>query len=291
MATPADHRAPEGAFCALHRERPAHFTCSRCGSYACVACWHAPVALCQSCIVRDPAAAAPPIAWEQRDKPLSRRYFGTLASAFSPFKSAPAFAQGEVSAALRFMLVSALPLAMLAGVIPHTRTLLFAGNFDVQLVGHPSQADVAWDIVRAMLIELGLTGLQLGCLLLPFASLVRAYAPARRDAAPRALYYRIWLLPAAMLIVYAAAWALPAPGPGAAQAPAAASVLVLTGVLSSVLLILAMTGTARLACGLGPLLSTVVVVVPLLLMQFGYALATLGLARWLPDLSQPPPGP
>jgi hypothetical protein len=293
MATPpADHRAPDGAQCGVHPERAAQFTCPRCGSYACVTCWHPEVERCTHCLQRDPAAAAPPILWEQRDKSLARRYVGTIASALSPFRTAPAFAHGEVGDALRFMLLSALPLALLSGVIPHTRTLMFAGNFAVRVLGHPSAMQIGLDVLRSMLVGFALIVVQLATLLLPFASLLRAYAPARRGAAQRALYYRIWLLPAALLFFHIAMAVLPPPpdptmlDPNALEPATATGLALASGVrlLCAVLLILTMSATARLACGLGPFLATVVVIVPLLVMLFGGSLAELGVVRLLPDL-------
>jgi hypothetical protein len=296
MATPParDHRAPEGAHCGAHPDRTAHFTCPRCGSYACITCWHPEVERCTQCLQRDPAAAAAPIAWEQRERPLLRRYFGTFAGAFSPFKTAPAFAHGEVGDALRFMLLSALPLALLSGVIPYTRTLLFAGNFAVRVIGHPSGAQIGGDVVRSMLVGFGVTAIEFVCLLLPFTSLVRAYAPARRDAAQRALHYRLWLLPAAALLAYLAASVLPLPNPEAATPGSAAPGLLLAlefvrllCLTLVVLLILTMSATARLACGLSPLISTVVVVVSLVVMLCGAMFADLAITRLLPDLQLP----
>jgi hypothetical protein len=293
---PRDHNAPEGAHCAEHPERPATFTCPRCGAYACASCWHPGAERCQACLSRDPTAAAPKLAWEQTDKPLLVRYFGTLASALSPFRSAPAFAHEDVGAALRFLLVSALPLALLTGVIPHTRTLMFAGDFAVHLVGHPSGFEIAIDVLRAMLAQVALSAVQLGCLLLPYASLARAYAPARKEAALRVMYYRFWLVPAAMLFVYLAIWMLPAPDPATAQGAPPPALFVVTSVqlLASVLLMIAMGATARLACGLGPLLSIVLVVVPFMLRVVVEPLATVGLERVLPTLESetaPPPQP
>jgi len=84
-------------------------------------------------------------------------------------------------------------------VIPHTRTLLFSGNMAVRVIGHPSGVEIGFDVLRSMLVGLAINAAQLACLLLPYASLVRAYAPARRAAAQRAIYYRFWLLPAALL--------------------------------------------------------------------------------------------
>jgi hypothetical protein len=293
MATPpADHRAPEGAQCGMHPDRPAHFTCPRCGSYTCLACWHPEVERCTQCLQRDPAAAAPPILWEQRDKSLVRRYFGTFVSALSPFKTAPAFAHGEVSDALRFMLVSALPLALLSGVIPHTRTLMFSGNLAVQVIGHPSGAQIGFDVLRSMLVGFALAAAQLMTLLLPFVSLVRAYAPARRSAAQRALYYRIWLLPAALLFYQIMMGVVPPPPDPTLLDPSTIPAATMTGLamssavqlVAAVLLILTMSATARLACGLGPLLATVVVIVPLLVTVFGGSLAERGITRLLPEL-------
>src|SRR5262245_55070458 len=82
----------------------------------------------------------PPVSipWERSDEPALKRYFATLASAFRPMRSAAAFARTDLGPAQRFFLLSALPFAMLAGVIPHTRTLMFEGNFNVRVLGHPS---------------------------------------------------------------------------------------------------------------------------------------------------------
>ena len=171
-----DHSAPEGAVCAVHQERPAAFTCPRCGNYACLFCWHAQSNRCDACLKRDPAAAAPPIAWESGHRAAPVRYVATLGSAFSPVQSAPAFARPDVQPALTFFLLSALPLAALAGVIPYTKTLMFGSSLAVALQGHPSSAEIAADVVRAMLLQLGLFTLQFAALSLPFLSLVRAYA-------------------------------------------------------------------------------------------------------------------
>ena len=286
MASPPDHSAPEGAHCAEHRERPAQFTCPRCGAYACAACFHPSIERCQACLAIDPTAAVPKLSWEQEGKPALARYFGTLASALSPLRTAPAFAHDDVPSAMRFMLRSALPMAMLAGVIPYTRTLMFEGNFAVRVIGDPSDVGIALDVLRAMLAQVLLTAAQLLALLLPFASLVRAYAPARRHAALRVLLYRIWLLPGALLLFYAVVWMLPTPDPAAMrEAPPLTWVLVLgVRLLGSVLLMMAMGGAARMACGLSPLLSAVVVLVPVLLLALVEPLATVGIERLLPTL-------
>ena len=289
-----DSRAPEGAHCAEHPERSAHFTCVRCGSYACVHCWHPSVERCQQCLKRDPTEAAPPIPWERRSLSVAARYLGTLATAFRPIRSAPAFAHDDTRAALLFMLLSALPFALLSGVIPHTRTLLFAGDFAIRVLGKPLPGafEIGIDVVRAMGVQLALTAVDLGCLLLPFVSLVRAYAPARRHAALRVLFYRIWLLPASMLVFYVAIWALPSPegvaGAPGDPPPASFMLLISLRTLVPVLLFLAMGSTARLACGLGPWMSMVVVIVPVALLLTASPIAAVGLERLLPAMEGQP---
>ena len=188
-------------------------------SYACASCWHPAVERCHACLARDPTAAAPPLAWEQRDKPAARallRHAGERVLAVA-HRARVRARRRRRRAALHAALGAAARAA--AGVIPHTRTLMFEGNFAVRVIGHPSRAfEIALDVLRAML-RAGRADVrsQLACLLLPFASLVRAYAPARRSAALRVMYYRIWLLPAALLFFYVAMWMLPTPDPAALQ--------------------------------------------------------------------------
>jgi hypothetical protein len=264
--SPRDLRAPEGATCAEHPGRPALFTCPRCGSYACVVCFHTAIDRCQRCLARDPTEAAPPLPWEHEGEPLFRRYLRTLGSAFAPVRTAPAFAHAGVAAARRFMLLSVVPLALLAGVIPHTRTLLFEGGFKVRVIGTPmpGQLDIVLDIARAMGLQVLLTAVECLCVAMPFVSLCRAYAPQRMQAAVRSMYYRLWLLPAFSLLFYLVPLALPAQTGSSPPLWAAMVALVLvagSGILR-VLLFVAMNSTARIACGLGPWLSIVVVVVP-----------------------------
>ena len=259
----SDHSAPEGAVCAEHRERPAAFTCPRCGNYACLFCWHSASERCDACLRRDPAAAAPPLAWETQDGSWLRRFAATLLSAFRPVHSAPAFARPGLRRALWFFAMSAVPLAALAGVIPNTKTLMFGSAFQIIVQGHPSQAQIVIDIALAMLIQLGSFAVDFVSLALPFTSLVRAYAPeAQRPAALRVLLYRAWLAPGATLLFFLGMWMLPG-GPRPEEPTQLLSILVLAQFVLNVLLLVSMRATARLACGIGALLSFVVVAVPL----------------------------
>lgn len=292
-----NQRPPDGAMCAEHPERLAHYVCPRCGSFACLACFHPSVARCERCVRRDPADAAPPLAWERAEGTALGRYLATLGSAFSPVRTAPAFARGGVSPALRFALLSALPLAALSGVIPHTRTLLFRGDFAVEVLGKASTAQIALDVAQAALLQVALTGISVACLLLPFTSLVRAYAPGKQTAAARVLYYRAFLLPAALAFFYLVVWASPAPpeltGAAAEGAPPspplAVSAALVVRMIAPVLLFVAMSATARIACGLGAFMSFVVVAVPIVLMMLTEAVVGMAVQELLPPPPPPPP--
>lgn len=273
-----DLSAPEGAACAQHPERPAAFTCPRCGNYNCVFCFHPVPGRCEACLKRDPAAAAPPVPWETTEGSALSRFGKTLADGFSPVRTAPAFATPELARARTFFLLTALPLAALAGVIPNTKTLMFGGNFAITVQGKVTASEIALDVLQAMGIQLAMFCVHLAVLAAPYLSLVRAYAvPEHRNAAGRVLLYRAWLLPSATLLFFLGAWALPAeafqvPLPDAPKPPKLHVMVALTRdllslgtMLLNVLLLVAMRSTARLACGIPTLLSYVVVGVPLVL--------------------------
>lgn len=298
MASAEDRSAPEGAACRKHPERRALFTCPRCHQHACMICWQDVVDRCHACVVRDPTAGIDRLPWEDKTRPALARYLRTLGSALHPRKSAAAFAYEGLAGAVRFLLLTAVPMAALAGVVPHTRTLLFAGSFEVSVLGRPGVGEMAFDVVRAMFVEILLSGIALACLALPFVSLVKAYAPIDRShAALRALLYRGWLLPFAWLVFYIGTWALPTPiEPVTAETavPAGLRTFALIRDLIPILLLLAMVATARLACGLGPLISMVVVLVPAILMALVSPLATVGIVQFMlppsPTVEQARPG-
>lgn len=264
----SDHHAPEGAVCAVHSDRPASFTCPRCGSYACLFCWHGPAQRCDACLRRDPAAAAAPLPWETREGSLIGRMLGTLATAMHPVQSAPAFARRELRPALAFFALTAIPFAALAGVIPNTKTLMFGTSFDIVIQGHPSQLEIVLDVLKAMLLQLASFGLDLVTLSLPFVSLVRAYTPPElQPAALRVLLYRSWLAPAAMLLMFLGIWMLP--GTGKPNEPTQLLPLLLAVQFTcNVILLVSMRATAQLACGINGLLSFLIVVIALTVCGF-----------------------
>jgi hypothetical protein len=183
-----------------------------------------------------------------------------LGGSFRPLQTAPAFARPGAKRAIQFFLLSALPLAALAGIIPRTKTLLF-GNFAVLVQGHPTTTAIALDVLSAMGIQLWAFTVEFAAIALPYVSLTRAYAPAERHgAAMRVLLYRSWLSPFATLIMNVAAWLLPTTG-GSDGFPRFMEPFAIAHMLLHLLLLSSLRATVRLACGVGPLLSYVIVIV------------------------------
>lgn len=241
--------AKDGAECRNHEGRPAQVVCPLCHRSYCVFCYHAQLERCENCLRADPAAAAPAIPFESEQRGALGGFFATLLTAFSPARTAPAFARPDLGRAVRFFLLSAVPLSALAGVIPQTRLLVF-GDMQVQVVGNASNGQIALDIVRAMFAELCLDGVLLLALWAPFVSLVRAYAGAEKTpAARRVLLYRAFLMPLATLLSALVIFPFAPPEPGQPP-PQLLGLLLAIPQLLPVLLIVSMGFTARLACGL-----------------------------------------
>lgn len=226
----------------------------------CLFCWHPVAERCDTCLKRDPAAAAPALPWETQQGSELSRFVRTLGGSFRPLYTAPAFARPGGSRAIRFFLLTALPLAALAGIIPRTKTLLF-GNFDVLVQGQPTTGEIALDVLTAMGMQLWAFTVEFASLALPYVSLARAYAPAERHgAAARVLLYRSWLSPFATLIMNIAHWLLPSSG-GTEGFPRFIEPFAIAHMLLHLLFLSSLRATLRLACGVGPLLSYVIVIV------------------------------
>jgi hypothetical protein len=148
--------------------------------------------------------------FENTLQPFVSRVTATLASAFSPKESSGCFSTCDPTFALRFLLLSALPLSLAAGVIPHTRTLAFGPGLSIKLVGEVGGIEIAMDVLRAMLFQLIFDGILILALVLPFASLAKSYGSTRSTyGAIGTVFYRYWLIPGATLISYLAFWFLP----------------------------------------------------------------------------------
>jgi hypothetical protein len=277
-----DRSAPDGAYCSEHPDRAALATCPRCGSFACIVCWHGAVDRCHRCLLRNPTEAAPPIAWEDPERGPIRRFFGTIGSAFAPTRSAPAMARPDLGPALSFALLTAVPLALLEGIVPYTHTLGF-GMGQVNVIGDPPPAPdvIVVDILRAMGLSLAGNVLRLIALGLPYLSLTRSYGASTPTAAgARVLLYRAWLLSLGPVLFSIFAWLSPDPR----ELPAA--VLLVAQALPLVpwiLFFLAMLSTARLACGVGPIVAILVVIIPFALMQVCALVLQPVVEPWLPD--------
>lgn len=274
---------PEGATCAEHPERGALAVCPRCGAYACLACWHQPIRRCHACLMRDPAAAAPPIAWEEPGRGLVSRLAGTMKSALRPISSAPAFARGDAAAPRSFVLLTFVPLALLGAIVPFTHTLLFGPTFQISTITPsggvaPDAAAIALDVAQAAGIGLLLGVAQLVALAVPYASLSRAYANGGHPPAPvRAVLYRAFLLPLAEVLYYLVVWSAPESPPEALLVIAA-----LLRVLPLALLFASLRAAARMASGTGPFASLAVTLVPFAAMLLVNAYATEALRTIAP---------
>ena len=266
-------RAPHSARCHRHPDRQAHLKCPQCQRYCCVFCWHAQFDRCEACLQQAPATAVPPIPWEQ---PIGwpQRFGRTLLTALSPHLTAPAFARPELVAALRFALLTALPLALLAGIMPHTRTLLFSPGALSVLKDSQTQ-DIVLDVLRAMGVEAAVDLAHLAAVSAPYLSLLKSYGgPGTVPFGVRALLYRAWLLPAAELVKQALFFVL-----------GGSPVVLLLPQILQVLFLLSLGFTARLACGLGAGWSIVIVLISSIVAAFADEALLAAVQHILPDLA------
>ena len=272
---------PDGAMCGEHGDRPALAVCPRCGGYACLACWHHPVRRCHACLVRDPAAAAPPVPWETV-APLPVRFARTLLSALRPIASAPAFARGSARSALSFFALSFLPVALLPGVIPFTRHVLFAAPFVVRVRPGVGGAALALDFAQASGLGLLLSLVSIAVLSVPYVTLSHSYAHRGHAAAPaRVLLYRGFLLP----LVATLGQAQLVVDVGSGADPVAAGALFALGILQVAAfwaLFLSMMHTARMGSGAGPFGAFASTALPFVVLGLAAALGSAALAPLLP---------
>jgi hypothetical protein len=176
-------------------------------------------------------------------------------------------ARDGVAPALQFGLLTFLPLALIVGIVPYTKTLLFSAPFKITLQGTPmpDQAAIVIDVLRAIAIGFAVSVAQWLVIAAPYVSLVRAYGePKRRSVPLRAMLYRAFLLPLQQVSFYALAWVMLNE---ASTAPQAGFLMVLS-LVPLVLMLSTMWSAARLGSGLGPVVSFVVVIIPLTLWQY-----------------------
>jgi hypothetical protein len=277
---PIHGKPPEGARCAEHPDRPATYRCPGCGRNVCSFCWNDDVSHCRTCGESGPREKASAVPFEDTSRSLPSRIVSTFAAAFRPQENALGFARCRPAFALRFLLISALPLSLISGVIPNTKTLLFGPGLHVNLVGTPADLDIVVDVLRAMVFQLLFDGLLLAALVFPFVSLARSYGrPQCASSAIGTMFYRYWLVPAAMAGSYISFWISP-------DEKIAAVAGFVISILALYFLIRAMWSTARIPCAVGPLWSIAVVGVPWVLSFIVVALVVPILARVLGIVSQ-----
>lgn len=279
MSEPEDDRvesAPEGSHCVAHPERAALVTCPRCGDFVCITCWHQSVRRCHACLARDPG---PPVPWEERDRSLPDRFVATLGQALRPRHSAPTFARGEWRRAISFFLLSFVPVAMLAGIIPYTFRLAFGPRWSVHPVGAPSSAEIALDVARAAGLGVALIGAKLAILAAVYLVMLRAYGRTV-DSQPghKVMLYRGWLLAVGVIALGLTQWGLPIDPTREMLWVAYAGYLIPLFVLMS-----AMSSTARLVGGVGPVAVLVVVLLPFGALILSDPLIDQVLTPWMPD--------
>lgn len=271
---------PEDATCREHPDRLALVMCPECKKPACIACWHHPIRRCHTCLMMDPEGAAPPLAWEARDRPVLSRFFATLSAALRPLSSAPSFAREGAVGARSFFLLSFVPLALLSAIVPFTHTLLFGPTFAIQVIGDADGRAIAIDLARALAIGFVSASAQLAALAFPYISLARAYGAGGPKAAPvRVVLYRAFLLPLGDVLFSLFLWSAPSGGNLAAVEAFARIVQV----IPLILLFLALRATARMASGTGPMASLVVTVVPFAALVIVQGWLLEGLRDFAPD--------
>jgi hypothetical protein len=155
-----------------------------------------------------------PMAWEDASLSFSRRLFSTLLATFAPLRSIHAAAAGTLAPALRFALLTSLPFMLVWAIVPFTHTLLFKPSFGLEVLPERSSLPVWLDLLRAVAIGLGFSLLSFFSWILPFASLVGAFANGTRPERPslaawRTALYRNWVIPLGMALFSLLVWALP----------------------------------------------------------------------------------
>lgn len=270
----------EGATCSVHGDRPAFRICPACHQNACLACWHPSISRCHACLTKD-AKTFPAVPWEDRSRSLLGRFVLTLWSALSPDSGAPGFARESDTSGAVFAVLTIVPLGLLSGIIPYTRTLLFGPALEVRVIGGADSTAIAIDILVAAFTGLLVTVVLWLAVALPYVSLSRAYADRGIATAPvRLMNYRGWLIPLFLSLYTELFWVLPTP------TATMAMLVQLLAVLPIILLLAAMRSVARMGSGAGPLATMAILMVPLTLM-FASQLLLEPLAPTATELTPP----
>jgi len=258
-----------GAHCADHPDREAAVRCVMCDRDVCFSCFFADLDRCQRCVEQHPEEVTDPIPFETRG--MIRGFFPTIASAFSPRHSAPAFGIGDsIARPTIFLLMTFVPIALLRGVIPYTHRMQFGPLAHVTFTAGSTTRSLAVDAIRAAGLSLLECSLYLVAFGLCFVSLAGAFGrDGAKRIAIRALFYRAFLLPLGGLglLVALTAWLGP-PALGSAE------VVYVLGALPLVLFTMALQRSVRSVGRVDLVPGLLVVVVPWILVT-GVAYFTL----------------
>lgn len=268
--------APEGSHCVEHPERAALVTCPRCGDFVCITCWHQSVRRCHACLTRDPG---PPVPWADPERSLPDRFFATLGQALRPRHSAPTFARGDWHKGITFFLLSFVPVAMVAGVIPYTFRLGFGPRWSIHPIGVSSGAEIALDVARAAGLGLALIGAKLAVLASVYLVMLRGYGRTLENRPGRqVMLYRAWLLPCAVIVLGLTQWGLPI------EPTEEMLWVVYAGYLAPLFVLMSgMSSAARLVGGVGPVAVLLVVLLPFGALILTDPLIDQVLSPWMPD--------
>lgn len=158
-------------------------------------------------------------------------------------------------------------MALLSGIVPYTRTVMFEPSMGLTVKSQGSM--LATDIAIALCVGLGAQFVGIAALALPYITLSRSYAKSgRSQVATRVILYRSWLFPAASLAAALSYWLLPVQ---------AQIVPELISIVPIVFMFWSMVSAARVASGIGPLMSIAVSAVPLFVLQAVALLAATAL--------------
>lgn len=289
---------PYGMACEHHDERPAIATCPSCGEHACVECWHQAVDACHYCVVQKPESLILAPAWERGGNFIFN--FGqTIADAFRPSRSALSMHGNRLGPAIFFFLLTALPLALLSGVIPFTHYLQFGRFFSVEVLHSASTSVLQQDVLLAAALGLVLNGLQWIAMMLPFGTIAAAFSvspeyPAISGAdlpderhpnafriLVRAALYRAWLLPLAGrhgLFFGLLLWATPETMPSSILL-----VFTMVTVVPLLLWFIHLRASARMTLNAGVLASFLAIVVAFVMSVLVEDFTLSLLEPWLPE--------
>lgn len=273
--------------CFVHDESLAVLMCPKCQRAVCMTCWQHPVLQCYDCLERAAPSEFVPVPWEDSQQGWLPRFGLTLASALAPIRTAVSMRTSEIGPALRFFLLTFIPLALLAGIVEWTHTLAFGPEFQLTRIGQATDAAVLVDALTASVVGFVWVAVRSLCYALPFVSISLAFADARlnpKATSPQVraqnrtrlvsmMLYRLWLLPAAQVAESILMWAAPS---DTDEGSFFVVLVAMAKMIPIVLLLISMRTSTRILCGIGPLPSMAAVLLPFILV-FGaeQLLATL----------------